>query len=146
MLVVVLALVLGIVLDVVFPTVAGGVEVVLGVLSADVVARTNPDTTAAESSPPVTQMSARLRCGDMVISGIDHASLVSQDPSDVSAGEHVGEALVDVFERVFLSHHSSKIKLAVTVQLHQAGNVGLRIGRAKDRANKLLFHQRQVTE
>jgi len=132
MLVVVLGTVLGIVLDVVSPAVAGGVEVVLGALRADTVASTNPDITTAESNPPVTQMSARLRCGDMVISGGGYASLVSQDPSDVFASEHVCEALVDVFERVFLSHHSSKIKLAIAVQLHQAGNVGLRIGGAKD--------------
>lgn len=106
MLVVVLGTVLGIVLDVVFPAVAGGAEVVLGALRADTVARTNPDITTAESTPPVTQMSARLRCGDMVILGIGQASLVSQDPSDISAGVHIVEALVDVFESVFLSHHS----------------------------------------
>ena len=128
MLVVVVGTVLGTVLDVVFPAVAGGVEVVLGVFCADLVARTKPDITAAESSPPVTQMTALLRCDDLVISRSGYASLVSQDPSDVFASEHVCEALVDVFERVFLSHHSSKIKLAIAVQLHQAGTVGLRIG------------------
>ncbi|CAB4970986.1 unannotated protein [freshwater metagenome] len=123
MLVVVVGTVLGIVLDVVFPAVAGGVAVVLGVFCADLVARTKPDITAAESSPPVTQMTALLRCDDLVISRSGYASLVSQDPSDVFTGEHVSEPLVDVFEGVFLGHHASKIKLAVAVQLHQTRNI-----------------------
>jgi hypothetical protein len=90
-------------------------------LLAALIHKPRPIINETASAAPATHSSTRLSVGVMLAAR--DVSLVSQNSSNVSSCQHIGEALIDIFERVFLSHHASKIELAVSIQLHEAWNV-----------------------
>ena len=77
---------------------------------------------------------------------VSHRSRVDHDAADVLAGPHVVVAVVDAVEVVRLGHQPVEVELAVALELEQLRDVGAGVGRAEQRADHLLLHQRQVEQ
>src|SRR4051794_24776208 len=100
-------------------------------------------STSSSSRWRPTRRSLRLASA---VPAVLTASLIDHDTADVVARPHVVVAVVHAVERVGLGHEPVEVELALAPELEQLGDVGAGVGRAEQRADDLLLHEREVEE